>query len=140
VEQRRRAEARFRTAHGAVRDLAVWLSEHDLARVPPLQPVRKELLDRAVGYYEEFVKEKGDDPALRFELADLCFRSAQLTANIGSKAEALDRYRRAAELYGGLLRDDPANQRYLAEQGYILNNSGILHDDLGDQPRAVAAY
>jgi serine/threonine-protein kinase len=140
VEQRQRAEARFGTARGAVRDLAVWLSENALARIPSLQPVRKELLDRAVGYYEGFVRDKGDDPALRFELADLCFRSAQLTSNIGSKTDALDRYRRAAELYDGLLRDDPANQRYLAEQGYILNNSGILHNDLGDLPRAAAAY
>ena len=140
VEQRERADQRFRTAHGAVRDLAVWVSEKVLAGVPPLQPVRKELLDRAVSYYEGFVRDRAGDPVLRFELADLYFKTAKLTTDIGSKAEALDRYRRAAELYDGLLREDPDNQRYLTEQAYILNNSGSLHGDIGDRPKAAAAY
>jgi serine/threonine-protein kinase len=139
-DQKKRADARFRTAHGAVRELVVWVSESVLARVPQFQSHRKDLLDRAVRYSEEFVREKADDPTLRFELADLCFKSAQVTGDIGFKAEALDRYRRAAELYDGLLREDPANQRYLTEQGHILNNSGTLHESLGDHPRALAAY
>jgi serine/threonine-protein kinase len=138
VEQQRRAEVRFRTAHGAVRDLAVWLSEKALNNVPPL--VRKDLLDRAIKHYEEFVREKADDPVLRFELADLCFRAAQVTSAIGSKAEALARYRRAADLYAELLRDDPTNQRYLTEQAHIFNNCGILHDELGNRPEALAAF
>ena len=77
---------------------------------------------------------------LRAELADVCFRAAQLTTAIGSKAEALTHYRRAAELYAGLLRDDPANPRYLTEQAHIFNNCGILHDELGNRPEALAAF
>jgi serine/threonine protein kinase/tetratricopeptide (TPR) repeat protein len=140
VEQREHADRRFRTAYGAVREIAVWASEKVLAPLPQLQHVRKDVLDRAVAYYEGFVRERADDPALRAELADLSFKSAQLTSNIGSKAEALDRYRRAAELYDGLLRDDPDNQRYLTEQAYILNNSGIVYGDLGDRAKAAASY
>jgi serine/threonine-protein kinase len=138
VEQRQQAEVRFRTAHGAVRDLAVWLSEKALKGVPPL--VRKDLLDRAIKHYEAFVREKADDPILRAELADLCFRCAQVTGSIGSKADALARYRRAGELYAGLLRDDPTNQRYLTEQAHVFNNCGILHDELGNRAEAGAAF
>jgi serine/threonine-protein kinase len=140
VEQRGRAEERFRTAHKAVHDLVVQLSESKLGGIPQMQVVRKEFLERAVGFYEGFVREHGDEPNLRFELADLCFRSAQVNTEIGSKVNALRLYDRASELYGGLLKEDPTNQRYLAEKGYILNNSGTLHNDLGDRPRAAAAY
>jgi serine/threonine protein kinase/tetratricopeptide (TPR) repeat protein len=140
VEQRGRAEDRFRTAHNAVHDLVVQLSESKIGGIPQMQPVRKEFLERAVGFYEGFVRDHGDDATLQFELADLCFRSAQVNTEIGSKADALRLYGRAGELYAGLLREDPTNQRYLAEQGYILNNSGTLHNDLGDRPLAAAAY
>jgi serine/threonine protein kinase/tetratricopeptide (TPR) repeat protein len=138
VDQRRQAEARFRLAHGAVRDLAVWLSEKALTGVPPL--VRKDLFDRAVKHYEGFVREKGDDPALRSELADLCCRAAQITGATGSKAEALAYYRRAADLYAGLLRDDPTNSRYLSEQAHVFNNRGVIHDELGNRAEAQAAF
>jgi serine/threonine protein kinase/tetratricopeptide (TPR) repeat protein len=137
-EQRKLADERYQTAHGVIRDLAVWASEQSL---PGFQPLRQELLARAIRYYEDFLlKDRGDDVALRAELADLYFRTAKVTTALGAKADALAKYRKADDLYDALLKADPINHRYLNERAHIRNNCGILHAELGNRKQALASF
>src|SRR5262249_53508869 len=53
--ERARAEASFRQAKQAVDDYFTTVSESQLLEVPGLQPLRKELLERAQKYYEQFL-------------------------------------------------------------------------------------
>src|SRR5207248_5045243 len=66
--QRERAEANFRRARQAVDDFYTRVNAR-LGDSPGLQPLRRELLTTAARYYQQFVEDRGDDPALRAELA-----------------------------------------------------------------------
>jgi serine/threonine protein kinase len=70
-EQRNLADRNFRQALQAVDDYFTQVSENTLLKspLPGLQPLRKELLETAVKYYQAFVEEHREDPVLRAELA-----------------------------------------------------------------------
>jgi serine/threonine protein kinase/tetratricopeptide (TPR) repeat protein len=80
-----------------------WLiRERDLR----LQPVQEEFLRNAVAFYERFAEEPGADPALRREAAHAGFRAAQCQRVLG--ARSLPYYRKAVELYEGMVADGSA--------------------------------
>ncbi len=70
----RRAETRAvhnaSLARGAVEDYLTRVSENRLIREPGLQELRKELPSAALAYYRDFARERRDDPAARFDLAE----------------------------------------------------------------------
>jgi hypothetical protein len=66
--QRARAEESFQRARQAV-DFFVQISEDDLANSSALQSVRRKMLEVALIYYQDFIAQRADDPALRQELA-----------------------------------------------------------------------
>src|SRR5262249_54300506 len=71
---RAQAEESFRRAHRAVNLFCPRVSEGRMRDTPGLQPVRKELLESALAYYEQFLREHAQDPTLHEELADTYFR------------------------------------------------------------------
>ena len=102
-----RAEANFRLARQAVDDYFNRVSQNKLLDVPGMQPLRKELLETALEYYQGFVKERADDPALQAELADAYFKMGFINDEIGSKAEALSAYQMALATYQKLAGEHP---------------------------------
>jgi serine/threonine protein kinase/tetratricopeptide (TPR) repeat protein len=82
--EREVARANFQQAQRAVDDYFTTVSESKLLDVSNLAPLRKELLESAVRYYQGFVAEHGDDPALKAELAAAHIRMAQVYAGEGS--------------------------------------------------------
>jgi serine/threonine-protein kinase len=133
------AEEAFRLAHQAVQDFYTRLSEDRLANVPGLQPVRKELLETALRYYQAFVERRGDDPRVRADLAAAHFRVAVITSHIGSKDEALQSYERARTLYESLVHDDPTSTTLRAELAQTYNNRGIVFEAVGKPQAAIAS-
>jgi eukaryotic-like serine/threonine-protein kinase len=67
-QKAREAEESFRQALRAVNFFA-QVSEEDLANIPPLQGLRRRLLEEALNYYQGFLDQRRDDPTLREELA-----------------------------------------------------------------------
>jgi serine/threonine protein kinase len=61
------AEKSFRQAREAV-NLLIEVSEEELADKPPLQNVRKRLLETALVYYQDFVAQRRDNPSGQAEL------------------------------------------------------------------------
>jgi eukaryotic-like serine/threonine-protein kinase len=66
-EQRARAEASFLQARAAV-DRFVEISEEELAGKPFVEGPRRRLLEAALEYYQDFLKEHRDDPAIQKQL------------------------------------------------------------------------
>lgn len=56
------AEQRFSQARRAV-DLLIEVSENDLADKPPLQQLRRRLLESALVYYQDFIAQHRGNPA-----------------------------------------------------------------------------
>ena len=60
--QRQRAEANFAKARAAVDDYLTKVSESQLLDVPGLQPLRRDLLQSALAFYQDFLKKRASRP------------------------------------------------------------------------------
>lgn len=97
--QRAAAERSFREAR-KVLDYLTQLGESGLADRPELRPIRRELLEKLLGYYKEFVEQHRDDPATRADLAEAQYRVAAILAEVGSTSDAVaayEQYRRGRD-------------------------------------------
>ena len=84
-EQRQLAQERpnwrtrnFQDARIAVDTYLTKVSEDKLLKEERLQPLRKELLTLALGYYEKFILQRADDPSVRKELAGAYIRAGDI--------------------------------------------------------------
>ncbi len=68
--QRERAEENFHRAREAVDTYLTKVSENVLLNQPGLQPLRRDLLELALKYYQDFAQLHEDDPTVQEELAD----------------------------------------------------------------------
>jgi serine/threonine-protein kinase len=121
----------FRLAHEVVKDFTTRVGETGLLEAHGLEPLQRELLQKAQAYFRKFLEQRGHDPALRHELAEASAALAQTIRLIGSPDEALDAYRRAVVLYEDLVRDDADNLALRLELSKLYNHiTGVL-DALG---------
>ncbi len=141
AERRRdEAERSFHLAHEVVKDFTARFGDRGLLEAHGLQPLRKDLLEKARVYYEEFLARRGHDPALRRDMAAVSARLASITSEIGSKEAALDTYRRALGLYDELIRADPGSVELRTRRAAVHNDMGIVHDTLGQRQKAIDAF
>jgi tetratricopeptide (TPR) repeat protein/tRNA A-37 threonylcarbamoyl transferase component Bud32 len=132
--ERARAEESFRQAHEAV-NKCLQVSE-DLAQVPGVQPLRRNLLATALSYYRTFLRQRGEDPALRGELAETYSRVALISSAMGAKTRALAAYKQALAGFQDLARAHPEEPRWLAAASNTLNNIGVVQAAVS-QPAAA---
>ncbi len=112
-----RAEVEFRRARRAVDDSFTRVSEDVLLENPRLRPLRKGLLLSARGYYEEFLRDRRGDPALRAEMAQTQARLGAIAEALGEADEAVRSFEEAARLRESLAAerpDDPERREALA--------------------------
>ncbi len=83
--QRLVAEENFRQTRTAVDDYFTTVSESKLLDQPDLAPLRQELLESAVKYYQGFTEKHTNDPELAAELAAAHIRLAHVYGEQGSK-------------------------------------------------------
>jgi tetratricopeptide (TPR) repeat protein len=138
-EQIHTDEAR-RKAHQAVNDYFTKVSQNKLLDRPGFQSLRRELLETALAYYEDFLHERGDEPELRQEVAATWYRVAALTSRIRSKEEAQPLYAKAIELFESLARDFPDEVRYKASTAESYQELARLQADTGRTEAALAGY
>ena len=72
------------------------------------QPVvKKELLNKALVYYQEFAQEEQDDQTLTADLAKAHWQMGGITSAIGSKKEALESYEKALSILEKMETEKP---------------------------------
>jgi len=101
------AETGYRHARQAVNKFYTRVSEDKLLNQPGMQPLRQDLLQEALNYYQQFLKERGDDPTIQDELAMTHFRIGRITEQIDSPDVALASYRRALAAQQRLVTERP---------------------------------
>jgi serine/threonine-protein kinase len=105
--ERRRAEMNFQKAREAVDGYLTAVSESQLLNVPGLQPLRGQLLDSALRFYQDFLKARRDDPTLRAELAATHARVGRIQAELGATEEARRALKAAVAAYEAAIANDP---------------------------------
>ncbi|MDB4534744.1 protein kinase, partial [Vicingaceae bacterium] len=128
--QGKRADQNFRRAQAAVDQYLTKVSENELLDVPSLQTLRKELLELALTYYQEFIKDRADDPSLQAELSAAHFRVGKITAHIGSKPNSIESHRIALTLREQLVKANPESTDYQSQLA-------ISRYELAEQLRAI---
>jgi serine/threonine-protein kinase len=138
--QRSLADVNFRDARQAVDDSFTRVSESTLLNAPGLQPMRKGLLEDALNYYQRFVRRLGDRPGVQAELAAALDRVGQITAEIGSKEQALAYRRKARGIYQSLGAARPGDLRLQGALARTIDAIALLLGEAGQREQAVADY
>jgi serine/threonine protein kinase len=104
---RRQADANYGRARRVVDDFFTKVSETHLLRTPGLQPLRLELVESSLKFYEEFLRERAEDPALRSELLATRLRVGKIFGELGRADQAKAEYKAALDGYEAASRDRP---------------------------------
>jgi serine/threonine protein kinase len=101
----------FRQARQAV-DFFTQISEDKLGENADPQKVRRELLERALNYYQSFIEQRGDEPSLQAELAASYAKVANLLGDLGADLESLSASQKARSMYEKLISEHPSVQEF----------------------------
>jgi serine/threonine protein kinase/tetratricopeptide (TPR) repeat protein len=108
-----RAEANFQRARGAVHDFFTTVSQNKLLDVPGVQPVRQELLESAVRYYQALAMERDDDPTIQADLALAHLRLAEVYYEVGDNNKAVASVDAGLDLAEQLIQKHPDDRDLL---------------------------
>jgi serine/threonine protein kinase len=115
------------TARGVPRSLALDLppSEVGLSR-SSLSAADAELLDRLLGFYQQFARDNAQNIRLRERVAAAYHRTGEILVRLGQLTEAEQNFRRALDLLDTLRADNPAHAEFVAMTAQIHNELGEL--------------
>jgi tetratricopeptide (TPR) repeat protein len=125
------ADQSFRLAHESVNKYFTEVAEDDRLLQADLRPLRKELLNSAREYYEQFIAERSDDPTLRAEMGMALGRLAHLVLETEPRANALPHYDRAIEMFEELTTVHRDNSAYWNELATVYNDVGNIYQEMG---------
>src|SRR5262249_17047502 len=111
-----------------------------LSREGGLTPLQREFLEKALAFYEEFAREKVDDPKARAEAARAATRVGEIRGQLGLAAEALDSYRSALDAFRLLAAQFPEPAEYRRDLARCLQDIGRIYESVGRIPEAEQAY
>jgi tetratricopeptide (TPR) repeat protein len=121
---RRQAEADLGRALEAVDSMLTRVGAVDLADVPQMEPVRRDLLLKARAFLNTFLAERGDDPTVRFLAAKASSRLGDVQGLLlDAHGDAEHSYRRALVLLREI-GDDSLQARQ--ERARALDHLGVL--------------
>ncbi len=163
ADARALAQTNFQLANRAVRDYLTNVSQNTLLKEQDsvdIRGLRRELLESALRYYKEFVKQRDDDPELRRELAEAHFRVGEIAMEIGTTVEAIGAFQAARAIWAVLAvaaPDDPEplggmadcdlamGQRLTSDKEFLaamtpLERARAILEPLSTQHPRVAAY
>ena len=138
--QRQRAETHLRQARDAVDQMLTEVGQETLSKMPRMESVRRSLLEKALGFYEKFLVEESDDPAVRLEAARAYRRVGDIRRLLGQDDRACEAIRSSINALSGLLDTRPADlecRRQLAESHGSLGGS---LSKLGQTAEAESEY
>jgi len=129
-----------RLARGAIDRFFTRVSEYELLDHPGMQPLRQDLLEDAIDYYQQFLARRGDDPLIQDELAMTHFRVGRITELVESPEKALPSYERARRMQRQLAAERPADPLRLKALGDTENRIGRALHQMQVLDEALDAY
>jgi tRNA A-37 threonylcarbamoyl transferase component Bud32 len=135
-----RAQAHLHKALEAVDRMLTKVSSERLAGVPKGAELRKELLEDALAFQREFLRQESDDPSVRRETARALFRIAGLHFELGRTKEAEQASRDAVALQEKLVADFPNEPDYQQDLGKSIAYLGHVYATTARFDQAFRAY
>jgi serine/threonine protein kinase len=138
--ERDAAQRHFGLARDAVEKYFVSVSEDPRLQELGLESLRKDLLASARDYYERFVRDQQQNPELRADLAKAYVRLAEITEQIGARADALALYQRAIDILAHLASIQPHVSEHRHHLILAQNAIGDTYRVLGNAAEAEASF
>jgi eukaryotic-like serine/threonine-protein kinase len=138
--QRDRANLNLAAARKAVKDYLSLVAQDRRLRTGDFHKLRKELLAKAIPFYEEFVRQKPEDAEWEMERGRAYDNLGFLRSETGDRPGALADYQRMRSVFQGLVEAHPKNpeyRRWLAESHI---NAAEMLLNLGNHDKAEQAY
>ena len=133
------AERNLGRARQVVEEMYTQVAEK-LGDQKGMDDYQREILERALHFYESFALSRSQQPEVRFEAARAGLRVGDILQKLGRTADAEQAYRNARDILVPLLakiNDDVAGRRVLSE---VYNGLGLVLADTGRSPEARAAH
>ncbi len=135
-----KAEANFQLARQAVDKYLNRVAESPALKAHGLESLRLQLLGTAREFYEKFVEQYADDPALRNDLGDAQMNLANISRLIGRTDQAESAYLKARDLFDALRRERPSEPLYRRQLASAHGNLGLLYSDTRRAKEAAHAF
>jgi tetratricopeptide (TPR) repeat protein/tRNA A-37 threonylcarbamoyl transferase component Bud32 len=139
-EQRVRAEANFLKARDAVDQMLTRVADEVLLELPQTEPIRRALLQDALAFYQEFLRERTTDEFVQQETGKTYYRVAEILRMLGETAESKQAYDQAIALFTDLVQQSPDRAEYAKDLADAYNYLGELHRTMGQSNDAEQAY
>lgn len=134
------SETRLQHALQVVDELFTRVSEDELLNEPGMQPLRKDLLEKALKHYQYFLAESGEKDSLLDEVAAAHFRVGIISQTLGEFDSAEKELLLAEKTQVELLKNTPTSVTRLKAWADTLNALGRLYDDTGKLEKAARMF
>ena len=137
VQREEDARWNFRLARNAVDRYLTQVSQDERLKAEDLESLRRDLLQTASSFYEQFIRQEPDDPDVRAAWGWAHHRLANITGEIGSKREAISLLGTAISTFADLADRFPDNTGYQEARIRARIDLARLYAQTGD-PQAAA--
>jgi eukaryotic-like serine/threonine-protein kinase len=122
------SESRLQKALAVVDELFTRVSEDELLNEPGMQPLRKDLLEKALKHYKYFLAESGGKANVRDEVAAAHFRVGVILQTMGDALEAEKELLMAKTILEQVLADHSENTQRMKSLADAFNALGSLYN------------
>jgi serine/threonine protein kinase/tetratricopeptide (TPR) repeat protein len=138
--QKIQADQNFALAKKAVEDFLTKVTQDKRLTQTDLHSLRKELLQSALPFYEEFARQKTDDPQMEAERGRAYHRLGEVRQALGETEPALANYQEMLAIFTALAQRYPEVPDYQKWRAGALNRIGALQLTLGRLDQVEAAW
>jgi serine/threonine protein kinase len=132
AREQSRTAANLLLAREAIEEHLSKVSESRLLGQPGLEPLRRELLETALKYYQNLARQHATDRSLQHDLGRAHLRVAGIRRLLGERSFALEAYGNALEIFRALAATDQDDERAQSALAETYNLVGQTHGEVGD--------
>jgi tetratricopeptide (TPR) repeat protein len=125
-DRRKEAVANFRKARDAVDLMLTRVGQESLAHVPHMEKIRRNLLEDALKFYQDFARQAGNDPEVRYEMGRAHRRLGGIYESLGDRQRAEQSVREAVAVQEELIVQFPTEVPYRRELGLSYRHLGSV--------------
>jgi tetratricopeptide (TPR) repeat protein len=137
---RREAAANLKTVRVTVQRYFTRISQTKMLNVPGLQPLRNELLEEALSFYQGLISQYGHDPNVRADLGATYHQLGAINFAMGRGSQAMHAYEEAMQIRRQLVAQRPDHMGSRNDLAETLNGYATAIKDVGRRKVEAEAH